>query len=63
MQTVMDVLIVHLKDKIASLEAAVSGGSLQDYAAYKEQCGYIRGLYYALKEAQDLKHKLEKDDD
>ena len=43
---------------------ALLGGAAQDYAAYKELCGLIRGLETAQREVNDLAKKiLEEDDD
>lgn len=60
-------LLDHLNKKVEeqvelNIEALVRGSS-QDYAAYRELCGVIRGLQTAQREIADLVRKLKEADD
>lgn len=63
-KTVFDVLIDKFQEHRASYVDALAGGRPADFAAYREQCGLIRGLDIALREVQDLsRHYLEDEDE
>lgn len=61
--TVMDLLQRRLKEQEDSHIQALAGGSVTDYAAYRELCGVIRGLQTAQREIADLVRKLKDEDD
>lgn len=60
--TVMDLLQKKLKEQEDSHVQALAGGTVVDYAAYRELCGVIRGLQTAQREIADLVRKLKDDD-
>ena len=63
-KTLYEVLDQKFVDIQSEYERSVTGGGAQDYAAYKETCGVIRGLALARREVQDLaKNYMENDDD
>jgi hypothetical protein len=61
--TVMDLLQRKLKEQEDSHIQALAGGAVNDYAAYRELCGVIRGLQTAQREVADLVRKLKDDDE
>jgi hypothetical protein len=61
--TVMDLLQKKLKDQEDSHVQALAGGTVADYASYRELCGVIRGLQTAQREIADLVRKLKENDD
>jgi hypothetical protein len=61
--TVMDLLQRKLKEQEDSHIQALAGGAVNDYAAYRELCGVIRGLQTAQREIADLVRKLKDDDE
>jgi|TARA_R110000868_G_C10606150_1_gene740971 hypothetical protein len=56
-------LIKELKEREANLLESLGGGAAQDYAAYREMCGNIRGLVFAQSLISDLAKKMENFDD
>jgi hypothetical protein len=56
-------LIKELKERESSLLESLGGGAAQDYAAYREVCGNIRGLLFAQTLISDLAKKMENFDD
>jgi hypothetical protein len=61
--TVMDVLQRKLQEQQESHIQALVGGAASDFAAYRELCGFIRGLQTAQLEIGDLVRKLKVNDD
>lgn len=61
--TVMDLLQRKLKEQEDSHIQALAGGTVSDYATYRELCGVIRGLQTAQREVADLVRKLKDDDE
>ena len=61
--TVMDVLLRKLQEQEESHVQALAGGSVVDYAAYRELCGVIRGLQTAQREIGDLVRRVKENDD
>lgn len=61
--TVMDLLQRKLKEQEDSYSQALVGGTVADYAQYRELCGVIRGLQTAQREIADLVRKLKENDD
>ncbi len=61
--TVMDLLQRKLKEQEEIHVQALVGGAVNDYAAYRELCGVIRGLQTAQREIADLVRKLREEDD
>jgi hypothetical protein len=61
--TIMDLLQRKLKEQEDSHIQALAGGAVNDYAAYRELCGVIRGLQTAQREIADLVRKLKDDDE
>ncbi len=53
-KTVFDVLIDKFEEHIKSHTDFIASGMAAEFAAYKEQCGVIRGLNLALRDVQDL---------
>lgn len=62
-KTVFDVLIEKLNEHRATHSDALASGRAADFAAYREQCGLIRGLDIALREVIDLSRNFMDDDD
>lgn len=63
-KTVFDVLIEKLQEHRVTYVDTLASGRAGDFAAYREQCGLIRGLDLALREVTDLsRHYMEDDDD
>lgn len=63
-KTVFQVLNEKLEGQKENARDALLGGAAQDYAAYKELCGLIRGLETAQREINDLAKKyMDGDDD
>lgn len=62
-KTVFDVLVEKLQEHRANHVDALSSGRAADFAAYREQCGLIRGLDLALREVLDLSRNYMEDDD
>ena len=62
-KTVFDVLIEKLNEHRATHSEALASGRAADFAAYREQCGLIRGLDIALREVIDLSRNFMDDDD
>ena len=61
-KTVYDVLIEKLEEaKLSSMQFLVDGAA-KDYAGYRDNCGYLRGLAAAARLVQDLA-KLQEDND
>jgi len=53
-----------LEDRVAGVIAdysvSIIGGQAEDYARYRESCGYIRGLTDALKLCDDIEGDLDR---
>jgi len=58
-KTVFDVLTESYQRQIEVLTGALARGSAKNYEEYKETCGSIRGLEYAIKEIEDLSRNYE----
>lgn len=58
-KTVFDVLTESCKSKIDALKESLARGSARNFEEYKEACGSIRGLEYAIKEIEDLSRNYE----
>jgi hypothetical protein len=56
-------LLTDLQEKEKNLLESLGGGAAQDYPAYREMCGQIRGLLYAQSLITDLVRKLERYED
>ena len=52
-----------LREKERNLSESLGAGGAQDYPAYREMCGQIRGLLYAQTLIVDLVRKLERYED
>lgn len=63
MKTVLDVLKERIAEDIETSERHLASGKCDDYAAYKEVVGIIRGLRAATNLLVDLERNLENDDD
>ena len=55
-------VVGHLKEKIEEWKNFISDGKCQDYANYANLCGQIRGLKYSLERIEELKEKLEEEE-
>lgn len=63
-KTVFDVLIEKIDEDKQSAQQFLGGGGAQDFAAYKEVVGVIRGLDSCRNHIEDLaKNYLESDDE
>ena len=62
-KTVFDVLVDQMQADIDSATAFLGKGSANDYAAYRETCGLIRGLQAAQQYVVDLSRRMENDDE
>ena len=60
---IFDYLLSDLRDKERNVQESIGAGAAQDYPAYREMCGQIRGLTYAQNLINDLVRKLERNDD
>ena len=56
-------LLSDLREKERTLLESLGGGAANDYPAYREMCGQIRGLLYAQSLISDLVRKLERYED
>lgn len=57
--TVFSVLIKKCKDQAEALKESLARGKAKSFEEYKETCGSIRGLEYAIKEIEDLSRNYE----
>lgn len=62
-KTVFQVLNEKLEGQKEHARDALLGGTAQDFAAYKELCGLIRGLETAQREVTDLAKQIMEDND
>ena len=63
-KTVFDVLLEKISEDKASAQQHLVGGGAQDFAAYREVVGVIRGLDSCRNHIEDLaKNYLESDDE
>jgi hypothetical protein len=60
---ILELLNKKLEEQVKSHSEFLSGGGSEDFAAYKMQCGIIRGLQTAQREIGDLVRKLKDDND
>ena len=56
-------LLSDLREKEKTLLESLGGGAANDYPAYREMCGQIRGLLYAQSLITDLVRKIERYED
>jgi hypothetical protein len=52
-----------LKEKLRSLEEAVTDGGVDDFAGYKYLCGQIRGIHFAIDCIFELRESSGADED
>lgn len=45
---------------VTDMSISIIGGQAEDYARYRESCGYIRGLTDALKLCDDIEGDLDR---
>lgn len=57
---VLSYISEHIEQRRQSLSESLGSGSAQDYPAYREVCGQIRGLLFAQSIVNDLEQRLEK---
>ena len=57
--TVFSVLIKKCQDHADALSDSLAHGKAKSFEEYKEACGSIRGLEYAIKEIEDLSRNYE----
>lgn len=60
---IFEYLLSDLREKERNVQESIGAGAAQDYPAYREMCGQIRGLMYAQNLIHDLVRKLERNDD
>jgi hypothetical protein len=53
-------LTQQIEERKLGLSESLGSGSAQDYPAYREVCGQIRGLLFAQSIINDLEQRLEK---
>lgn len=61
--TVFEVLVEKIEEDITAKEAGVASGACKDYAEYREVCGTVRGLRFALSHILDLSRAYLDDND
>ena len=54
MSTIFDVLKDKFSKDIKDIEDSIGSGQAKSYEDYREMCGLIRGLRYALRHVDDL---------
>ena len=62
-KTVFDVLKERIEEQKSSAVDFLVGGSMKDYAEYRNVCGLVRGLDTALSHIEDLSRNYMEDDD
>ena len=62
-KTVLDVLKERIEEQKSSAVDFLVGGSMKDYAEYRNVCGLVRGLDTALSHIEDLSRNYLEDDD
>jgi hypothetical protein len=62
-KTVAQVLNEKIDEQLSLVTNAIIDGACNDFAAYKESCGVIRGLNIARREINDLLRELSEDND
>lgn len=62
-KTVFDVLKERIEEQKSSAVDFLVGGSMKDYAEYRNVCGLVRGLDTALSHIEDLSRNYLEDDD
>jgi hypothetical protein len=60
---ILELLDKKIEEQVKSFSEALVSGRSEDYAAYRELCGVIRGLQTAQREIGDLVRKLKDDND
>lgn len=60
---ILELLNKKIDELVKSHSEALVGGRSQDFSAYRELCGVIRGLQTAQREIADLVRKLKDDND
>ncbi len=61
-KSVFQVLIADCQQQQERIKEAMSKGTLDSYEEYKESCGSIRGLEYAIRAIEDLSRNYEDSD-
>jgi hypothetical protein len=59
----LELLDKKIEEQVKSFSEALVSGRSEDFAAYRELCGVIRGLQTAQREIGDLVRKLKDDND
>jgi hypothetical protein len=62
MTDILDVILDNLEEKHRSIRDAVCVGKVQDWSEYKRLCGIMHGLDFAREYIEDLKIRLNGDD-
>jgi hypothetical protein len=60
---ILELLDKKIEEQVKSFSEALVSGRSEDFAAYRELCGVIRGLQTAQREIGDLVRKLKDDND
>jgi hypothetical protein len=63
MKTVFDVLIGKFEEDLASSTQFLVGGGAKDFSEYREVCGRVRGLRFAIEETQAFAKNFQENDD
>lgn len=50
-----------LRERVENMEKDLAMGTAEDFAAYKEKCGEISGVKYAISEVENLRSLYEVD--
>lgn len=58
-----DYLLSHLKEEMEAIKESIAAGSAKDYADYQHLCGKIRGLLIAQSKINDLKERMDSDNE
>ena len=62
-KTVFDVLQDKIKVEMQAANEHLVSGAANDFAQYRDLCGFIRGLEVALREVNDLSRNYMEDED
>lgn len=63
MMDAFDYLLSHIKEEMEAIKESISAGSAKDYADYQHLCGKIRGLLVAQSKINDLKERMDSDNE
>lgn len=59
----IDFLLTKISDEVLNIQEELSRGKAVDYAQYQNLCGQVRGLLRAESIVNDLKKRMEQEDE